>query len=81
MLENWQYQRIQKKGLVGIESEVKAGEVNLFCRRNKVEINILSERLTRAACDGASEVLVLLEEESGEKRSCLLQEIDLPSGF
>lgn len=73
-------ERLQKKGLVGIELEVKAGEADLLCRRNEIEAKILSKGLPRAACDGAGGVLVL-EGESGEKRFSLLQEIDLASGL
>ena len=43
----------EKKGLVGIELEVKMGEADLFFSRNKTEVKILREGLPQAACNGA----------------------------
>lgn len=39
--------------MVGIEFEVNAGEADLVCSKNKVEIKILSEGLPQLAYDGA----------------------------
>lgn len=45
--------RGEKKGLVGIELEVKMGEADLFFSRNKTEVKISREGLPQAACNGA----------------------------